>query len=85
MTVLNIIEEKFQEVLERRGLELEVDALSESVVLLQSGMDSLGFAMLVALLDEELGYDPFTLMAEPVYPQTFGEFVAVYQKFAPAA
>jgi hypothetical protein len=30
-----------------------------------------------------LGYDPFTLMDEPVYPKTLGEFVAVYERFAP--
>ena len=58
--------------------------LADDTVLLDSGLDSLGFAILVARLEEELGYDPFVLMDEPVYPQTLGEFIAIYQRFAPA-
>jgi len=61
-----------------------VSPLQDSTVLLESGLDSLGFAMLVSRLEEELGYDPFVQMTEPVYPATLGEFLAVYQKFAPA-
>jgi aryl carrier-like protein len=64
------------------GLPL-VAELQDNTVLLQSGLDSLGFAVLVARLEEDLGYDPFTLMDEPVYPKTLGEFVAVYERFAP--
>ncbi len=57
--------------------------LDENTVLLASGLDSLGFAILVARLEEELGYDPFSLMDEPIYPRTLGEFVAVYERLAP--
>lgn len=59
--------------------------LLDDTVLLDSGLDSLGFAILVARLEEDLGYDPFVMMDEPIYPQTLGEFVAIYQRFAPAA
>jgi hypothetical protein len=38
---------------------------------------------MVAQLEEDLGYDPFTMMDEPYYPRTLGEFVAVYERFAP--
>ena len=62
-----------------------VAPLQDDTVLLESGLDSLGFAMLVSRLEEELGYDPFVQMADPVYPATLGEFVAIYRKFAPAA
>ena len=65
-----------------RGTEI-VALLADETVLLESGLDSLGFAILVARLEEELGYDPFVLMDEPVYPRTLGEFVAIYQRFAP--
>jgi hypothetical protein len=58
-------------------------ALADELILLQSGLDSLGFAVLVTQLEQELGYDPFTLMSEAVYPSTFGEFVAIYERFAP--
>lgn len=57
--------------------------LQDSTVLLESGLDSLGFAVLVTRLEDTLGYDPFTLMDEPVYPRTLEEFVDVYQRFAP--
>lgn len=63
--------------------QVVVADLSESTVLLESGLDSLGFAVLVTRLEEELGYDPFVLMEEPVYPRTLGDFVAIYEKFRP--
>ena len=56
--------------------------LNDKTVLLESGLDSLGFAVLVARLEEEFGYDPFSLMDVPIYPRTLGEFVDIYQKFA---
>ena len=34
--------------------------LNDNTVLLQSGLDSLGFAVLVSRLEDELGYDPFS-------------------------
>lgn len=73
----------FMEVLEQTDSKLLVDELEDSVVLLESGLDSLGFAILVATLDEELEYDPFSMMDEPVYPVTFGEFVDIYEKMDP--
>lgn len=57
--------------------------IDTTTILLESGLDSLGFAILIARLEEELGYDPFTMMDEPVYPQTFGQLVEIYQRFAP--
>ncbi len=58
--------------------------LTDSTVLLESGLDSLGFAILVVKLEDVLGYDPFVLMDEPVYPQTFGEFLELYERYHPA-
>ena len=55
----------------------------DDLVLLETELDSLGFAVLVTRLEESLGYDPFSLMDEPVYPTTFGEFIDVYERFAP--
>lgn len=62
-----------------------VAKLSDETILLESGLDSLGFAILVAQLEEELGYDPFVQMDTPVYPKTLGEFVAIYERFKPAS
>lgn len=60
-----------------------INIIDNDTVLLESGLDSLGFAILVARLEEELGYDPFTMMNEPSYPHTFGEFVDIYERYAP--
>lgn len=59
--------------------------LAPDTVLLETGLDSLGFAIFVSMLDEELGFDPFTISDEAYYPQTFQEFVAFYEKYQPKA
>lgn len=66
----------------REDNEGEVPELRDDTVLLESGMDSMGFAVFVARLDDELGFDPFTMSDEAYYPRTFGEFVAFYEKHA---
>jgi acyl carrier protein len=63
----------------------EAPALMPDTVLLESGLDSLGFAIFVSSLEEALGFDPFTLAEDAYYPQTFAEFVAFYEKYRPAA
>jgi len=83
MKIKQIIEETYEEVLEQTGSSLLVPELKDDVVLLESGLDSLGFAILVATLEEKLEFDPFTMMDEPLYPSTFGEFVAIYEKMNP--
>ena len=75
-----IIKQTYMEVLEQTGAELLVPELKDDVVLLESGLDSLGFAILVATLEEKLEFDPFTMMDEPLYPSTFGEFISIYEK-----
>ncbi len=75
-----IITKTFNEVLEQTNPDHKAyDKLDDDLVLLDSGLDSLGFAILVALLDEELGYDPFQIMEEPIYPTTFDEFLKIYE------
>jgi acyl carrier protein len=61
----------------------EAPALLSDTVLLETGLDSLGFAIFVSMLDEELGFDPFTISDDSYYPQTFAEFVAFYKKYQP--
>jgi acyl carrier protein len=55
-------------------------------VLLDSGLDSLGIAILVARLEDVLGLDPFTEFTseEAAYPVTLGAFVDVYERAAQA-
>ena len=63
----------------------ETPLLSDSTILLDSGLDSLGFAIFVSSLEEALGFDPFTLSEDAYYPQTFAEFVAFYERYRPKA
>ena len=53
--------------------------LKDDLVLTDSGLDSLGFAVLVARLEETLGVDPFTAADNAVFPVTLGDFVKVYE------
>jgi len=57
--------------------------LSDDLVLLESGLDSMGFAVLVVELEEILGFDPFSISEEAFYPSTFGEFVSFYEEHEP--
>jgi acyl carrier protein len=65
---------------------LRLPALTDDLVLLESGLDSLGIAVLVARLEEVLGLDPFTELSsdEAAYPVTLGAFVDVYDRAAQA-
>ena len=57
----------------------EVPSLNDDTVLLESGLDSLGFAILVVTLEQRLGFDPFLLDDNAYYPKTFIEFVSYYE------
>jgi len=83
MNIETVIREKYFEVLDQTGSQLMVPKLESKTLLLQSGLDSLGFAILVASLEEALGFDPFTMIDEPFYPTSFGEFVEIYEKMNP--
>lgn len=74
-----LIIDKIKEVAEQTDSEL-VDNLNDETVLLESGLSSLGFAILVATLEEELDFDPFSEMDDAVYPRTLAEFVKIYER-----
>jgi hypothetical protein len=57
-------------------------ALSDELVLLDSGLDSLCFAILVARLEDTLGLDPFTASDDVYFPVTLGDFVMAYENAA---
>ena len=73
----------FQEVW-KQELGTEAPELAPDTVLLDTDLDSLGFAIFVSALEERLDYDPFTLADDAYYPQTVAEFVAFYEKYKPA-
>lgn len=82
MDTRSVIIEELSALFEEDGFA--VPELPDDLVLLDSDLDSLGFAVLVTRLDERLGYDPFALMEEPVYPATLGEFIELYERLRPA-
>lgn len=75
--VRDIIIESIHGVANKQGKQLV--PLTDSVPLLQSGLDSLCVAILVADLEEKLGVDPFSVGDETEVPQTIGDFIRVYE------
>lgn len=73
----------FSRVLIEQAQGTSLPLLSDDLVLLESGLDSMGFAVLVVELEEILGFDPFSISEEAFYPSTFGEFVSFYEKHEP--
>jgi hypothetical protein len=53
--------------------------LTNELELLNSGLDSLCFAILVIRLEDSLGLDPFSLSEDAQFPVTFGDFVGLYE------
>jgi len=56
--------------------------MTDGLVLADSGLDSLCFAILVASLDEILDVDPFSEDANIEFPATLGEFIRLYEDAA---
>jgi hypothetical protein len=56
--------------------------LSDDTMLLDSGLDSLCFAIIVARLEDTLSLDPFRTSEDEKFPVTFGEFVEFYDNAA---
>lgn len=54
--------------------------LADDAPLMTCGLDSLGFAVLVARLEEQLGTDPFSAEDEAVLPITIGDLVRFYER-----
>jgi aryl carrier-like protein len=56
--------------------------LTDGLDLLNSGLDSLCFAILVSRLEDSLGLDPFATSEDAQFPVTFGDFVNLYEHVA---
>jgi acyl carrier protein len=60
----------------------DIGTLSDDLRLMDSGFDSLCFAVLVAQLEDDLGLDPFSSSDEIEFPVTLGDFIALYENAA---
>ena len=76
LTIASLIEEIAAE------QQVRVAPLTDDLVLLDSGLDSLCFAILVARLEDKIGVDPFTAAEDAYFPETFGDFVEAYEQVA---
>lgn len=56
--------------------------LTDALALLDSGLDSLCFAIVVARLENSLGTDPFSADEDARFPVTFGDFIRFYENAA---
>jgi hypothetical protein len=71
---------QFKQVASEQGKLLA--PLSDDLVLLESGLDSLCFAVIVVRLEEALGFDPFSVVEDVAFPVTLGDFIRVYEDAA---
>jgi acyl carrier protein len=79
-SVRSTIISQIEQVAEEQKVKLP--PLTDELVLLDSGLDSLGFAILVARLEDTLGFDPFTASDDVYFPVTLGDFIRVYENAA---
>ena len=60
--------------------QVTLPPIDDDLSLHETGFDSLGFAILVARLEDDLGVDPFTISDDATFPLTIGDFVKAYEK-----
>jgi len=78
MSLRSTITAQFEQVAVEQKRKLA--RLSDDLKLLESGLDSLSFALIVARLEDAVGFDPFDTDVEMRFPVTFGDFVQLYEK-----
>jgi hypothetical protein len=80
MEVRSEISAQFRQVAREQGKRLA--PLTDGLELLNSGLDSLCFAIIVTRLEDSLGVDPFSSSEDVLFPVTFGDFVGCYENAA---
>jgi hypothetical protein len=80
MSVRSAVLAQFTQVATEQNKSIE--NLSDEVVLLDAGLDSLCFAIIVARLEDVLGCDPFMTADVIEFPTTVGDFVELYERAA---
>jgi hypothetical protein len=76
MSVRSEILDQFKHVAHEQDMRL--GPLSDEVPLLDSGLDSLCFAIIVSRLETVLGVDPFSENEDAPFPVNLGEFIRFY-------
>jgi len=68
---------QFEQVVKEQNKQLP--PLTDDLVLLDSELDSLCFAIILARLEDALGFDPFSTAEEVYFPVTLGDFIKFYE------
>ncbi len=76
MSVRSSIVHVFEDV--AREQKRRLAPLADDLKLLDSGLDSLSLALIVARLEDSFSVDPFEYLDS--FPVTFGDFVKLYEK-----
>ena len=77
MSVRSEILDQFEQVAHEQDMRL--GPLSDELPLLDLGLDSLCFAIIVSRLESVLGVDPFSENADAAFPVNVGEFIRCYE------
>jgi acyl carrier protein len=77
MSVRSTVTTIFQQVAQEQQRTLV--PLTDNLKLLDSGLDSLSFAIIVAKLEDEVGFDPFDSDQMVEFPISFADFVRLYE------
>jgi hypothetical protein len=77
MSIRSVILSQFQSVAKEQKQNLA--PLSDGLELLNSGLDSLCFAIIVTRLEVILGRDPFNCGEAIDFPVTVRDFIAMYE------
>jgi acyl carrier protein len=80
MSVRSAVISQFKSVAEEQNKKLP--PLSDDLALLDSGLDSLCLAIIVARLEDELGFDPFSTDEALDLPVTLSDFIRLYEDAA---
>ena len=80
MSIRTTIKTQFEQVAVEQ--ERKLASLTDEIKLIDCGLDSLSFAIIVARLEDSLGVDPFSSDKAVDFPVTFGDFVRLYEGFA---
>jgi acyl carrier protein len=81
MSVRAAVLAQFEQVAKEQKRDLA--PLKDDLALMDSGLDSLCFAIIVARLEDALGRDPFNTTEDLQFPATVGEFIKFYEDAAP--
>lgn len=80
MSVRSTVLSQFRQVATEQDKTLAT--LSDDLALLDSGLDSLCLAIVVARLEDTLAVDPFSDDDMPNVPVTLGDFIKIYENAA---